>query len=53
MSMDVMGLEKELIKGVEIGGVAYYLGETEDSNLTCLFNNWFIFSAKHQAVLLN
>jgi CoA-disulfide reductase len=34
MSMDVMGIRKEeLIEGVEIGGVAYYLGETEDSNL--------------------
>ncbi len=34
MSMDVMGIKKEeLIDGVEIGGVATYLGETEDSNL--------------------
>lgn len=34
MSMDVMGIrEEELIDGVEIGGVASYLGEAEDSNL--------------------
>lgn len=34
MSMDIMGIKKEeLIDGVEIGGVATYLGETEDSNL--------------------
>ncbi len=34
MSMDVMGIKKEeLIDGVKIGGVGYYLGETEDSNL--------------------
>ena len=34
MSMDVMGIrEEELINGVEIGGVASYLGEAEDSNL--------------------
>lgn len=34
MSMDVMGLKKEeLIEGVEIGGVGYYLGEAEDSNV--------------------
>ncbi|MEW9094418.1 MAG: CoA-disulfide reductase [Clostridiaceae bacterium] len=34
MSMDVMGLKKEeLIDGVEIGGVGYYLGEAEDSNV--------------------
>lgn len=34
MSMDIMGIkEEELIDGVEIAGVATYLGETEDSNL--------------------
>lgn len=34
MSMDVMGIRKEeLIDGVEIGGVATYLGKTNDSNL--------------------
>ncbi|HWT76366.1 MAG TPA: DsrE/DsrF/DrsH-like family protein [Mobilitalea sp.] len=34
MSMDVMGLKKEeLINGVKIGGVGYYLGEAEDSNV--------------------
>ena len=34
MSMDVMGIHKEeLIKGVKIGGVGYYLGEAEDSNV--------------------
>ncbi|MFV0377046.1 MAG: CoA-disulfide reductase [Mangrovibacterium sp.] len=34
MSMDVMGVDKdELIEGVEIGGVATYLEETEKSNL--------------------
>ena len=34
MSMDVMGIkQEELIKGVKIGGVGYYLGETEDSNV--------------------
>jgi CoA-disulfide reductase len=34
MSMDVMGLkEEELIDGVKIGGVGYYLGEAEDSNV--------------------
>ncbi|WP_341877268.1 CoA-disulfide reductase [Defluviitalea saccharophila] len=34
MSMDVMGIQKdELIDGVEIGGVATYLGEAEDSNV--------------------
>ncbi|WP_027623704.1 CoA-disulfide reductase [Clostridium lundense] len=34
MSMDVMGLKKEeLIDGVQIGGVGYYLGEAEDSNV--------------------
>lgn len=34
MSMDVMGLHKEeLIDGVKIGGVGYYLGEAEDANV--------------------
>lgn len=34
MSMDVMGIRKEeLIDGVEIGGVATYLGKANDSNL--------------------
>ncbi|MGL4106751.1 CoA-disulfide reductase [Clostridium sp. LP20] len=34
MSMDLMGIKKEeFIDGVEIGGVASYLGATEDSNL--------------------
>jgi len=34
MSMDVMGIKKEeLIDGVDIGGVAAYLGEAEDSNV--------------------
>jgi CoA-disulfide reductase len=34
MSMDVMGLtQEELIDGVKIGGVGYYLGEAEDSNV--------------------
>ncbi|MBF8982368.1 CoA-disulfide reductase [Lutibacter sp. B2] len=34
MSLDVMGIkEEELIDGVEIGGVASYLGKTEESNL--------------------
>ncbi|MGE5627393.1 MAG: CoA-disulfide reductase [Solirubrobacterales bacterium] len=34
MSMDVMGIQKEeLIDGVKIGGVGYYLGEAEDSNV--------------------
>lgn len=34
MSLDVMGLKKEeLIDGVIIGGVGYYLGEAEDSNV--------------------
>jgi NADPH-dependent 2,4-dienoyl-CoA reductase/sulfur reductase-like enzyme/peroxiredoxin family protein/rhodanese-related sulfurtransferase/TusA-related sulfurtransferase len=34
MSMDVMGIKKEeLIEGVEIGGVAAYLGEAEMSNV--------------------
>ncbi|MFS0783032.1 CoA-disulfide reductase [Bacillus sp. 1P06AnD] len=34
MSMDVMGIkEEELIDGVEVAGVATYLGKTDDSNL--------------------
>lgn len=34
MSMDVMGLkQEELIEGVKISGVGYYLGEAEDSNV--------------------
>jgi peroxiredoxin family protein/rhodanese-related sulfurtransferase/TusA-related sulfurtransferase len=34
MSLDVMGLKKEeLIDGVEIGGVGYYLGEAEEANV--------------------
>lgn len=34
MSMDVMGLrEEELIDGIKIGGVGYYLGEAEESNV--------------------
>ncbi|WP_050608289.1 DsrE/DsrF/DrsH-like family protein [Clostridium niameyense] len=34
MSMDVMGIKKEeLIEGVKVGGVGYYLGEAEDSNV--------------------
>ncbi|MBM7866275.1 FAD-dependent oxidoreductase [Heliobacterium gestii] len=34
MSMDVMGVKaEELIDGVKIGGVGYYLGEAEESNV--------------------
>lgn len=34
MSMDVMGIKpEELIDGVELGGVGYYLGDAEDSNV--------------------
>lgn len=34
MSMDLMGIKKEeLIEGVDIGGVATYLAESEESNL--------------------
>ncbi|MDQ1318141.1 MAG: hypothetical protein QG588_1798, partial [Candidatus Poribacteria bacterium] len=34
MSMDVMGIKKEeLIDGVEIGGVAQYLSEADQSNM--------------------
>jgi NADPH-dependent 2,4-dienoyl-CoA reductase/sulfur reductase-like enzyme/peroxiredoxin family protein/TusA-related sulfurtransferase/rhodanese-related sulfurtransferase len=33
MSMDVMGIKKEeLIDGIELGGVAAYLGETDNAN---------------------
>ncbi len=35
MSMDVMGIRKEeLIDGVELGGVAAFLGEADQSNMT-------------------
>ena len=35
MSMDVMGIrQEELIAGVELGGVAAFLGEAEESNTT-------------------
>ncbi|BCJ98495.1 CoA-disulfide reductase [Anaerocolumna chitinilytica] len=34
MSMDVMGLrQEELMDGIKIGGVGYYLGEAEESNV--------------------
>jgi len=34
MSMDLMGVdEKDLIEGVEIGGVATYLEKAEQSNV--------------------
>ncbi len=34
MSMDIMGIKKEeLIEGIDIGGVATYLGDAEDSGL--------------------
>ena len=34
MSMDVMGIKpEELIDGIEYGGVGYYLGDAEDSNV--------------------
>ncbi|MBK5252500.1 MAG: DsrE/DsrF/DrsH-like family protein [Peptostreptococcaceae bacterium] len=34
MSMDVMGIrEEELIDGIELGGVATYLGEAEEGNV--------------------
>lgn len=34
MSMDVMGLkQEELIDGITIGGVGYYLGKAEDANI--------------------
>jgi peroxiredoxin family protein len=32
--MDVMGIKKEeLLDGINYGGVGYYLGEAEDSNV--------------------
>jgi len=35
MSMDVMGIKREeLIDGIEVGGVAAFLGEADDSNVT-------------------
>lgn len=35
MTMDIMGIKKEeLIDGVELGGVAYMLGEAEQSNMS-------------------
>jgi peroxiredoxin family protein len=35
MSMDVMGIKREeLIDGIEFGGVATYLAESEDAGLT-------------------
>jgi len=35
MSMDVMGLKKEeLIDGIELGGVAAFLGDADKSNMT-------------------
>lgn len=35
MSMDVMGLKKEeLIDGIELGGVASFLGDADESNMT-------------------
>ena len=34
MTMDLMGLkQEELIDGIKIGGVGYYLGEAEESNV--------------------
>lgn len=34
MSMDVMGIkEEELISGINLGGVGYYLGEAEEANV--------------------
>lgn len=34
MSMDVMGIKpEELIDGIELGGVGYYLGDAEESNV--------------------
>ena len=43
MSMDVMGIkQEELIDGVKIGGVGYYLGEAEDSNV-----NLFIYNSRY------
>ena len=35
MSMDVMGIRKEeLIDGVEFGGVAAFLGESDEAGMT-------------------
>ena len=35
MSMDVMGLKKEeLVDGIELGGVASFLGDADKSNVT-------------------
>jgi peroxiredoxin family protein len=35
MSMDVMGIKREeLVEGLEIGGVASFLGEADESNVT-------------------
>ena len=35
MSMDVMGIKREeLVGGLEIGGVASFLGEADESNVT-------------------
>ena len=35
MSMDVMGIKREeLIDGIEVGGVAYFLGESDEANMT-------------------
>jgi len=34
MTMDLMGIkQEELIDGIKIGGVGYYLGEAEESNV--------------------
>jgi peroxiredoxin family protein len=34
MSMDVMGIKaEELVEGVEIGGVGYYLGKADEANV--------------------
>ena len=35
MSMDVMGIQREeLIDGVELGGVAAFLGESDEAGMT-------------------
>ena len=35
MSMDVMGIKREeLIDGIEVGGVASFLGESDDATMT-------------------
>jgi len=35
MSMDVMGLKREeLIDGIEVGGVATFLGESDEAGMT-------------------